>query len=219
MLLWAGPSAEQSVRAAALEAHSASCTWFDFGAQPRCFSSADPASKRGTGSQRRRSFPLRRTFLQSCGERWIASRAVDEFGGGAERDHHASRGIADRVRAFGAHLERAVRSRRAINPAGGGRQKDLLRRTRQSPPERTCPPVDERPSRRRAAGTADRSPPRNRPRPPPAARGSWAQIRQRLAAPPVRARAAAVAVRRPAQLEQTEQTEASGRRRAEPRRR
>ena len=92
------------------------------------FSSADPASKQEKRSQRRQSFPSRRAFLQGCGERRIAGSAVDEFGRGAERDHHAPGRVADRVLAFGAHLERAFRFRRAIDPAGGGRQKDPLRR-------------------------------------------------------------------------------------------
>ena len=68
--------------------------------------------------------------------------------------------------------------------------------TRQSRPGRTCPPAADRPSRRRAAGRAARNPPRNRPRSRPAAQGSWAHICPRLPAPPVRARAAAGAVRR-----------------------
>ena len=119
------------------------CTWFDkfktgditFGrpadrvdsaSSPR-FSSADPASKREKWSQRRQSFPSRRAFLQGCRERRIAGSAVDEFGRGAERDHHAPGRVANRVLAFGAHLERAFRFRRAIDPADGGRQKDPLR--------------------------------------------------------------------------------------------
>ena len=92
------------------------------------FSSANPASKQERWSQRRQSFPLRRAFLQGCRERRIAGSAVHEFGRGAERDHHAPGRVADRVLAFGAHLERAFRFRRAIDPADGGRQKDPLRR-------------------------------------------------------------------------------------------
>ena len=92
---------------------------------PRFFS-ADPASKRE--KRRRQSFPSRRAFLQGRRERRIAGSAVDEFCSGPKRDHHAPGRIANRVLAFGAHLERAVRFRRAIDPADGGRQKDPLRR-------------------------------------------------------------------------------------------
>ena len=91
------------------------------------FSSADPASKREKRSRLRQSFLLRRAFLQGCGERRIARSAVDEFGGGAQCDHHASRRVANRVLAFGAHLERAFRLRRAIDLTDGGRQNDPLR--------------------------------------------------------------------------------------------
>src|ERR1700722_20939826 len=72
--------------------------------------------------------PLRRAFLQGCGERRIAGSAVDEYGGGAERDHYAPGRVADRVLAVGAHLERAFRLRRAIDPAGARRQNGPLRR-------------------------------------------------------------------------------------------
>jgi hypothetical protein len=60
------------------------------------------------------------------GESRIAGSAVDEFGGGAQRDHHAPTREANL--AFGADLERALCLRRAINPADGGRQRDPLRR-------------------------------------------------------------------------------------------
>ena len=56
--------------------------------------------------------------------------------------------------------------------------------TRQSRPGRTCPPAADRPSRRRAAGTAARNPLRNRPRSRPAAQGSWERIRSGLPEPP-----------------------------------
>ena len=41
-------------------------------------------------------FPLRRALLQGCRERRIARSTVDEFGGGAQRDHHASGRVANR---------------------------------------------------------------------------------------------------------------------------
>ena len=119
-----------------------------FGAQPPCLR-----------SQRRRSFLLRRAFLQGRGERRIAGGTVDEFGGGAERDYHAPGRVTNRVRTVGAHLEPNFRFRRALDPAGGGRQKDFLCRLDRSRPGRTCPRAGDRPSRRRAAGIAGRNPP------------------------------------------------------------
>ena len=179
-------------------------------ARPSASASFDAPPHRKSG---RLAFPLRRAFLQGCGERRIAGSAVDEFGWGAERDHHAPGRIANRVLAIGAYLERAFRFGCAVDPANRGGEKDPLRATRQSRPGRTCPPAADRPSRRRAAGRAARNPPRNRPRSRPAGRGSWAHICPRLPASRVPARAAAGVVR-PAELEQAE---APGRRRAEPR--
>ena len=76
----------------------------------------------------RLSFRLWGAFLQGCGEHRIAGSAVDEFGRGAEHDHRATGREANRVRTFSGHLERAFHFGRALNLAGGGRQKDPLRR-------------------------------------------------------------------------------------------
>ena len=83
--------------------------------------------------------------------------------------------------------------------------------TGQSQPERTCPRAGDRPSRRRFAGIAARNPPWNRPRSRPAGRGSWAHIRPGLPPSPVRARAAAGALRRPAEQEGSRGTAGSRR--------
>jgi hypothetical protein len=99
----------------------------DLGAQPGLSRPVRPRNGK-RGHRVNSLFSLRRAFLQGCGERRIAGSAVDEFGGGAQRDHHAPRSVADRVLAVGAHLERAFHVRRAIDAAGRGRQKDPLRR-------------------------------------------------------------------------------------------